>query len=288
MKSFLIKLSKLGAHLGIGGAQVRDELSKLRSVMTDEYLQKHLFENLRYQDSKRLNRYEYQVHSQSGEDGIVEEIFARLGTTNRIFVEIGVQDGLECNTTWLLLNGWTGLWIDANESGVAAIRDKFGGPIRTGNLKVQRAFVTAENVQALFDECKVPLEFDLLSIDVDGNDYWIWKAIERFKPRVVVIEYNAIFREKLKWVMRYNSHHVWDGTTYFNSSLKSLELLGRDKGYNLVGCNFHGVNAFFVRQDLVADHFCAPFTSENHFEPARYHMIKRDGHRRSFGDAESI
>lgn len=269
-------------------AQLRLDIATLRSMMIDKYIQANLHDNPRYQDPKRLNRHEYQVYSQNGEDGIIEAIFERVGTTNRVFVEIGVQDGLETNSTWLLLKGWDGYWFEGNSKSVAAINGKFSGPIGKKQLKVQQGFVTAENVEAILQENEVPIEFDMLSIDIDGNDYWVWKSIEKFKPRVVVIEYNALFRGNVRWVMKYNPSHVWDGTSYFNSSLKSLELLGQSKGYCLVGCNFHGINAFFVRRDLVADNFCAPFTAENHYEPIRYHLLKKNGFPRNFGDFESI
>lgn len=269
-------------------AQLRLDVTSLRNLMIDQYIQVNLHGNPRYQDPKRLNRYEYQVYSQNGEDGIIEAIFDRVGTTNRVFVEIGVQDGLETNSTCLLLKGWSGYWFEGNPKNVEAIQSKFSGPIRKQQLKVRQCFITAENIEATLQGSDVPKDFDMLSIDIDGNDYWVWKAIERFNPRVVLIEYNALFCSDISWVMKYNPSHIWDGTSYFNSSLKSLEKLGESKGYCLVGCNFHGINAFFVRRDLVGSNFCAPFTAENHYEPIRYHLLKKDGFPRNYGDYEVI
>ena len=288
MKSLFSKISKLVMRYRVQRVQMRQDITMLRSMMIDQYLQTNLHDNPRYQDQKRLNRHEYQVYSQNGEDGIIEAIFDRIGTTNRVFVEIGVQDGLECNSTWLLLKGWSGYWLEGNPKSVEAIQDKFSGPINKRQLKVQQGFITAENVEALLQENGVPIEFDMLSIDIDGNDYWVWKAIDQVNPRVVVIEYNALFRGNVKWVMKYNPTHIWDGTSYFNASLKSLELLGDSKGYCLVGCDFLGINAFFVRRDLAGNNFCEPFTAENHYEPIRYHLLKKNGHRRNFGDYENI
>lgn len=288
MKSLFCKISKLVLRYRAQRAQRRLDVATLRSMMIDQYIQATFQDNPRYQDPKRLNRHEFQVYSQNGEDGIVEAIFDRIGATNKVFVEIGLQDGLECNTTWLLLKGWSGYWFEGNSKSVVAIQDKFSGPINKRQLKVQQGYITAENVEALLHENGVPDEFDMLSIDIDGNDYWVWKAIERFKPRVVVIEYNALFRGNVKWVMKYNPAHTYDGTSYFNASLKSLELLAESKGYCLVGCDFLGINAFFVRRDLVGSDFCAPFTAENHYEPIRYHLIKKGGHARNFGDFEDI
>jgi hypothetical protein len=105
-----------------------------------------------------------------------------------------------------------------------------------------------------------------------------------YKPRLVVIEYNSSFPADVEWKVEYRADKQWDRTIYFGASLKALELLGRELGYSLVGCEFMGVNAFFVRDDLCADKFCAPFTAENHYEPPRYGLIGRLGHRAGFGD----
>lgn len=101
----------------------------------------------------------------------------------------------------------------------------------------------------------MPERFDLLSIDLDYNDYWIWKAIETYVPRVVVIEYNATPGPSESQVVEYDPYHRWDGTDHFGASLLALVRLGHLKGYELIGCDSKGVNAFFVRSDLVEDHF---------------------------------
>ena len=114
-------------------------------------------------------------------------------------------------------------------------------------------------------------EIDLLSLDIDGNDFHILQAIEAVKPRVIVLEYNAKFPPPIDWVMRYNPHHKTDKTSYFGASLKSYERLMRSKGYKLVGCGMTGANAFFVLDELVTSkNFLAPFTAENHYEDCKY------------------
>lgn len=235
-----------------------------------------------YQDPKRLMRYEYQVFSQSGEDGIIHEIFKRIGETNRYFVEFGVGDGLESNTASLLLKGWRGLWIEGDSAFSKTIRENLKKVIGSSQLHFQNLFVTPDNIETFFREAGVPREFDLLSIDIDGNDFWVWKAVQDFSPRVVVIEYNAALGPDFEWVMDYNPDHFWDSTANEGASLKSLEMLGAEKGYRLVGCNLIGVNAFFIREDLLGDNFAAPFMSENHFEPPRYFLKRNVGHPRSF------
>ena len=224
----------------------------------------------RYADPRCLTRRGYRCFSQFDEDGLLDEIFRRIGTTSRTFVEFGVGDGLENNTVALLMAGWRGLWIEADAGHQERIRSGFADAIDSGQLTLAGEFVTAENIEELLARGRLPEEPDLASIDIDGNDYWVWKAMRRCRPRVVVIEYNASLGRTARIVRPYDPGAVWDGTTGAGASLAALEALGRDKGYALVGCSVAGVNAFFVRSDLVGSHFLEPFTSELHYEPPRY------------------
>lgn len=224
----------------------------------------------RLDDAKCLELYGFKVYSQNDEDGIIEEIFNRIGTTNKIFVEFGVENGLECNSHYLLHKGWRGLWIEGNPEAFKEIFSKFFPVIRTGQLSVVNAFITKDNINHWISTVKIGGEIDLLSIDVDGNDYYVWQAINVVRPRVVVIEYNAKFPPNHEWKMAYNENHIWDGSDWQGASLKALELLGRKLGYRLVGTNFTGSNAFFVRQELAGDHFIDPPTAEALYNPARY------------------
>ena len=225
----------------------------------------------RLKNKKCLEYYGFKVYSQNDEDGIIEEIFNRIGTTNRVFIEFGVENGLECNSHYLLFKGWRGLWIDGGNG--EEIQEKFAPVIANGQLKFLQTFITRENINELFIAGGVTGEIDLLSIDVDGNDYHIWEAINVVKPRVVIIEYNAKFPPNCDWKMAYNKNHIWDGSDCHGASLKALELLGRKLGYQLVGTNFTGVNAFFVRQDLAQNLFIEPATAENLYNPARFKFI---------------
>ena len=192
-----------------------------------------------------LARSEERFSSQNGEDGVIDAIFEMIGTTNRHFVEFGCEDATQCNAAYLLRSGWQGLFMDG--AGVS------GNPLAT----VHAEFVTAENVNALFAKYGVPQLFDLLSIDVDGNDYHIWKALT-YRPRVVVIEYNAHVGPSQALVMPYEPAFVWDGSDYFGASLRALRDLGAAKGYRLVYCESTGVNAFFVADECLAPGFEAP------------------------------
>lgn len=193
----------------------------------------------------RLDRYARRVpfierkeFSQNGEDGMIEVLFAVIVATNRYVVEFGVEDGVECNARYLLTRrGWTGLLMDGEHENPA--------------INLRREFITAENIEELFRTYGVPPEPDLLSIDIDGNDYWVWKAIMSYRPRVVVIEYNACIPYAPAVTIPYDPAFRWDKTDYYGASLSALVLLGQTKGYTLVATDPCGVNAFFVREDLV-------------------------------------
>lgn len=266
---------------------VLDRIKKMHQILDDTF-QLQLDEALaalltgpKYQDSKNLNRYEHRVFSQTGEDGIIGEIFRRIGATNKLFVECAPGNGLESNSLYLMTRGWTGLWIEANPKHAHTIRTAFSKQLKEGALTLENQFVTADSIEPILDKASLQAEFDLLSIDIDRNDYWIWRSIQRYHPRVVVIEYNAIWPPDCNWVVEYEPQASWDKTSNCGASLTALELLGAEKGYQLVGCTLAGTNAFFVREDLMADHFQKPSTAENHYEPPRYYLtLRKAGHRR--------
>ncbi len=224
----------------------------------------------RYADPKRLLRHGFKVYSQHDEDGIIQEIFRRIGTSARTFVEFGVESGVECNTVKLLVEGWRGLWIEANAQACNGIKANFEAFLKEKRLTLTQSLVTAENINGLIEKAGFKGEIDILSIDIDFNDYWVWKAIETVSPRVVAIEYNAGLRPPMSLTVPYQPNRAGDGTNFFGASLEALVRLGRQKNYRVVGCNISGSNAFFVREDLCADHFIEPATAEEHYEPPRH------------------
>ena len=175
------------------------------------------------------------MYSQSGEDGVLARIFESIGTTNETFVEFGAWDGQHySNTAHLRLDhGWTGLLME--------------GDVERRSGLVHQEFVTAENINELFAKYEVPESFDLLSIDIDGNEYWVWKALRDHHPRVVVIEYNVFFGVAVSKTMPYDPGHVWDRSYYHGASLAALRKLGREKGYSLLHTDSYSPNAFFVQ-----------------------------------------
>ncbi len=241
-------------------------------------------------DPRTLTCYGYSAFSQADEDGMLQEIFNRIGATNRQFLEFGCGDGLENNSTYLLFTGWSGVWLDGGEANIRSVEQHFSDYLKSGQLKTRRAFITRDNINDLLREAQVPADLDMLSIDIDGNDYWIWQAMDPLRPRVVVVEYNATFRPPHKIVQKYNPTHQWNSTNYFGASLSALAELGDEKGYALVGCNFAGTNAFFVRRDLAGDLFSSPFTAEHHYRPPHYDAFVRglSRHRRGAGPYEVL
>jgi hypothetical protein len=209
-----------------------------------------------------VTRYERRFSSQNGEDGILEALFTAIGTTRKYFVEFGAANGRECNTARLAKQGWTGLLMDA------------ATPPQNAPLPIHQEFITAENINALFAKYDVPPAFDLLSIDIDGNDYWVWKSIAAHRPRVVVIEYNASILPTDSLVMPYDPNFRWSGTDYFGASLLALATLGTAKGYTLVGCDSSGTNAFFVDAAEVPGRFLPRSVAEL-YRPPNYRKTKR-------------
>jgi hypothetical protein len=198
-----------------------------------------------------LTACELRVFSQNGEDGVIAEILRRSGTGGGGFVEFGVQDGTEGNTVFLAqVLGWSGVYLEADDSAYAALERRYAG---TPRVRTVHAAVEPDTVEALFAQAGVPEEPDVLSIDVDGNDYWIWKAIARHRPRLVVIEYNGSLELGSRRVMPYQPGFRWDHTSGYGASLGALEDLGAEKGYRLVHTELAGVNAFFVREELGGD-----------------------------------
>ncbi len=223
----------------------------------------------RLKDKRYLENYGYKVYSQNDEDGIIHEIFLRIGTKSKTFIEIGVQDGLECNTHYLLFQGWRGLWIEANENDYWKIQYKFYPPIREHRLRVINEFVTTENVNNIIVNSGINGEVDLLSIDIDGNDWHVLKEIDSINPRVIVTEYNGKFPPEIDWVMPYDEKWEWDKSDCHGASLWAFEKMLSDKGYRLVGTSILGTNAFFVRQDCLENKFDYELTSRNLYNPLR-------------------
>ena len=281
-------------HPAAGEAEARGlaELARRLDALEDRLLKMHhlasfefelgvvaewraLLADPRYGEPGRLERHGHKVWSQTDEDGILAEIFRRIGEGERRFVEFGVSDGRECNTLKLLVEGWRGLWMESSAASCAAIRRVFAAPLADGRLELEETSVTAENIEALLAGSRTAAagELDLLSIDIDGNDYHVLKSIRSVRPRVLVVEYNGKFPPPMDVVPTYDPAHAWDGTDYEGASLQAIANLAARRGYRLVGTNVAGVNAFFVREDLAGGRFAGGGAAAL-YNPARYWLTR--------------
>ena len=204
--------------------------------------------------ASKLSDHEFQVHSQWGEDGIIQFLIRSVPIARPIFVEFGVQDYTEANTRFLLTNNnWRGLIFDGSADAIASIQRD---PIYwRHHLKAAQAFVTRENINSLIESHGLSGEIGLLSVDIDGVDYFVWEAITIVQPAIVIAEYNARFGAERAVTVPYDgafqrsvAHH---SNIYYGASLAALVGLGKRKGYAFVGANSAGNNAFFVRRDLL-------------------------------------
>ena len=210
-------------------------------------------------DLPSMNEVEFRCYSQNGEDGILLYLFSLLGTSNRRAVEICAGDGIECNAANLIINhGWRGLLVDGDaalvergKSFYATCRNTFVSPPTMVN-----AWITRETVAGLVDQYGFGGPLDLLSLDLDGNDYWIWKALDNVAPRVVVLEFNAGCGPDASVAMSYRADYRLDLTKQpyrCGASLQAFTELASKKGYRLVGIQSLGFNAFFVQRGLGED-----------------------------------
>jgi hypothetical protein len=195
----------------------------------------------------------FRCHSQNEEDGILLYIFALIGTTNKIAVEMCAGDGIVCNATNLIINhGWQGLLFDGNSRNVTAGKQFFARhrDTRLWPPRFVNAWITAENVNSIVRTEGISGEIDLLSLDLDGMDYWIWKALDCIQPRVVVCETHNVIGPDKAITVPYDPNFKKQIPDYCGASLAAMNKLASQKGYRLVGAHRHGFNAFFVRNGL--------------------------------------
>jgi hypothetical protein len=251
---------------------------------------KETLQEPRYQEPKRLQRFGKKIYSQQDEDGIIEEILRRLGrVVPQTFIEFGVEDGRECNSLKLLLEGWIGLWLEGDPMYVQSIQSKLSGFIKSNRLRIGNHMVTKSNVNQIFAQYGLMGDIGMLSIDIDGNDIWVWEAISIVRPAIFICEFNSTWAPPLSVAQPSDDNIYWQGTNYFGCSLSALNKISVAKGYQLVGCNFSGVNAFFVRSDLCGDKFHLPATAEELYEPPRYWMRHlKSGHRAGIGPLVNV
>ena len=196
-------------------------------------------------DDVDLERYEQSISSQNGEDGVLRKIFELIEPTERFAVEFGAADGVAgSNVRNLVIEaGWNAFLIEGDPERAEKCAESYEAYPSTRCIQ---AWVYPGNVELLFEDNGVPKQLDLLVIDIDSNDWYVWRAIRDFRPKVVLIEYNALFAPPTRMVVDFHPLNYWDETHYFGASIQSMYELGKKKGYELVYADSNGVNLFFV------------------------------------------
>lgn len=207
----------------------------------------------RQSTSTSIREHEFQVYSQSGEDGIIQYLLNHVTISNTTFIEFGVERYTESNTRFLLThNNWSGLVIDGSQSNIDFIRkDRL---YWQQSLTAICAFIDKDNINQLIAGNGFTGQVGLLSVDIDGNDYWVWDAIDCIDPMIVVCEYNSLFGPTRKVTVPYDKNFVRSmahySCVYYGASIAALTHLAEKKGYVLVGSNSRGNNVFFVKSEF--------------------------------------
>jgi hypothetical protein len=268
---------------------VGDLISK--EIAGNQVAQKHLsfhYQWLRNQGASlpSLTETGFRAYSQNDEDGLLLYIFSLIGTTNKVCVEVAFGSPFGANTTNLICNwGWGGLLMEGNARLADQATAFFASHKDTCVFPptVVNAWVTAENINDLLQKNGITGEIDFFSLDVDGMDYWIWKALEVIHPRVVVVEAQAMWGAERAVTVPYDpSFNRFDQhPDFFGASLSAFVKLGRDKGYRLIGCNKYGFNVFFMRTDIadslfptVAPESCLQYSAARESRQRRLQEVK--------------
>ncbi len=208
-----------------------------------------------------LERFEAGCFSQNGEDGCLLEILRRTGFGDGCIVEIGCGAGLESNAALLICDfGWRGLLIDADEAQIEKARRFYTSEEVIDSVQLRQSMITPDSAQTLISEMLDGMKPDVISIDIDGWDYWVWKALADFRPAIFVVEVNASLGPEVSVTVPYEpSTAGHDSFRYefrgwhHGASVKAMTALGKSRGYRLVHVESSGTNAFFVRTDLAGD-----------------------------------
>lgn len=221
---------------------------------------------------KDLSDAEYKVFSQFGDDGIIQYLIHRLDISKNThtFIEFGVENYEESNTRFLLMNNnWRGLIMDGSKANMDYVhRARY---YWKHDITAMAAFIDTENINQLILDAGFNGEIGILSVDIDGNDYWVWEKISVVQPVIVVAEYNGIFGSELPLSVPYNPTFVRTqahfSNLYWGCSLAALNHLATRKGYTFAGCNSAGNNAYFIRNDYLNDAIPTPSLQDGFSEP---------------------
>ena len=188
-----------------------------------------------------LKNYENKVFSQHGEDGVIDIIFKSIKENDKFYLEIGTESGNECNTRYLREHKrWNGIMFDA--------------VYENTNINLFKHKILIDNVFDIYEKYNLPKKFDLMSIDIDSNDFYILnETLKKYSPRCIVLEYNASHLPPDDKVVIYNPDFEWNESNYFGMSLTAAKNLCNKHGYELVYCESSGTNAFFIKSETIKE-----------------------------------
>ena len=197
-----------------------------------------------------VNDYQRQVHSQSGEDGILEKIFESLGIKNGWYCEFGAGDGnWICNTRKLREEGWKGVLIEGDNESFLNLKGNYGSHPDVSIIESYISCEPGESLDDLLATTEIPKDFDFLSIDVDGNDLWIWKSLKIYEPKVIAVEYNPHYNPVDSLTIEYDANHRFNSDNYYGATAGAFNKLAEEKGYKLIGST-GGLNLFYCKKEL--------------------------------------
>ena len=248
-------MESLVTSLNTAFAQLYKNISDLDAKSTRALLlsaKQNIMRNRERERIPSLCDVELQVYSQWGEDGIIDWLIHALPPMPEIFIEFGVENYQEANTRYLLQNrNWRGLIIDGSKEHMDAVRHE--DIYYRHDLTATSRFITKENINAIFAANGFSGDIGILSVDIDGNDYWVWEAIHNVNPVIVICEYIAVFGDmhpiSIPYAADFTRHAAHHSGQYAGASIKAFIHLAERKGYSLVGTTSQGLNAFFVRND---------------------------------------
>lgn len=212
----------------------------------------------------RLSEVEFQVFSQFGDDGIIQWLVQQLPLPNKTFIEFGVENYKEANTRFLLVNNyWSGLVMDGSSENMLKLKSEFVYVFY--DVQAISSFITKDNINSLIAKTGFKKEIGLLSIDIDGNDYWVWQAISEIEPVIIICEYNSLFGFKHPFTIQYQDDFVRGRQYPFNFygiSLRSACDMAAERGYSFIGCNSAGNNSYFIKNNYLQHLGINPITAE--------------------------
>tara|TARA_B110001452_G_scaffold89734_1_gene73677 strand:- start:990 stop:1955 length:966 start_codon:yes stop_codon:yes gene_type:complete len=270
MKKFIKNISTILSILFNNRLLRRPDFSEKRI-----FLQGQILDNINKDKNKikNLKEVEFSVFSQFGEDGIISWLIKRIPNIQKVFVEIGTQDYWESNTRFLLkAKNWKGYVIEASKKDVTKIKSQ--RIYWQHDIKAINSFVDKDNINLIIDENIKEKNIGLLSIDIDGNDYWVLEKIDKLSPTIIICEFNSIFGDLFKLSVPYKKEFIRNNAhysnLYFGASIKAFISMLDDKGYTFLGTASSGINAFFVRKEFES------YFSKNIEENKIFPSIARD------------